>query len=136
MTIFLNIWKQPSYEKQVTGTEFGSQNMVAGTKCGLYKWVLEQNLDFKYWYQNRIHIVFRYPYLKPTFCSGTNFWSPHFVLVTIFWEPNSVPVTCFWEGGCLQIFKKIWFCYDKISLFRLFTYLAVTGGQTGYNTSI
>ena len=69
--IFQNIGRKPPSEKQVTGTEFGSQNMVTGTECGLQKWVPEQNLDFKYWYRNKIHNVFRYPHLKSTLCSGT-----------------------------------------------------------------
>ena len=103
--------------------------MGTGTKLGLQILVPEQNMDFKYGYRTKMWILFWFQYLKSKFCSGTHFWSPHFVLVTIFWEPNSVPVTCFWEGGCLKIFRKSLVCYDKISLLRFFNYLSVISGQ-------
>ena len=81
---FLKYWRHPPSQKQVIRIEFGSQNMVTGTKRGLQKWVPEQNMDLKYWYRNRIHILFQYPYLKSTFCSGTIIWSPSSVPVPIF----------------------------------------------------
>ena len=56
-------------------------------------------------------VMFRYPFLKSTFCSRYHILRAKFC------------------SGCLQILRKIEVFYDNISLFRFLTYLAVIRGQ-------
>ena len=86
--------------------------MVTGTECGLQKWVLEQNVAFKYGYRNKMWIMFWYPILKSTFCSGYHILGAKLCSGYLFLRGR---LPCFF--------------YDKILLFKFFTYLAVIRGQ-------